>query len=214
MSRQSSIESYFKAKGSLPKSSQTLSCKDMSDMKVKRRNLSIIKSRTPSKSPKKSEENKAVDGIINFSSDNDSESPIKSGENKAVDDVINLCSDDEDVFEISNLRTSTVNLSQGTTSSNDTLLYSVSPETPKKTLPLRTPQKTPQSSSTSQSSQATKLKGTSSPKKFFSPTKNRTVVKRSSKVKRSLSMEMANLAELVEDEIFGNACKDMDDKSE
>lgn len=202
MRRQSSIESYFKAKGSIPKSSQTLGCKDMSDMKVKRRNLSLIKSRTPGKSPKQCEDNKAVDGVIN------------------------LCSDDEDVFEISNSRTSTVNLSQGSTSSNDTLKYSVSPETPKKTLQnsqtsqeshqvLRTPLKTPQSSSTSQSSQGTKLKSTSSPKKFFSPTKNRTVVKRSpSKVKRSLRMEMAILAGLAEDEIFTNACKGMDDKSE
>lgn len=198
MSRQLLIESYFKTKGSTPKSSQSLDSKNMSDKKVKRRNLSLIK-RTPSKSPKKSEENKAVN-------------------------VINLCSDDEDVFDSPKLCTSTVNLSQASTGSDDTLIYSVSPETPKKTLQnfqtpqktrkiLRTPQKTP--SSTTQSSQCTQFKSISSPQKFFSPTKNRTVVKRSpSKVKRSLSMEMASLAELVEDETFAKACEGMDDKSE
>lgn len=204
MSRQLSLESYFKTKGSTPKSSQSLDCKNMSDKKVKRRSLSLIKH---CKSPKKSEENKAVDSIIN------------------------LCSDDEDVFDSPKLCTPkeyivctpTVNLSQGSTGSNDTLIYSVSPETPKKTKQnlqtpqkthqsLRTPQKTPQSSSNPQSS---KLKSTPSPQKFFSPTKNRTVVKRSpSKVKRSLSMEMAGLAELAEDETFANACSGMDDKSE
>lgn len=204
MSRQSSIERYFKAKGSTSKTSQNSDYKNMSHNhnKVKRRNLSLIRSTTPSKSHKIGEENKDVIG-----------------------GVINLCSDDEDDFDSPKLCTSTINLSQGATGSDSTLIYSVSPESPKiKLQNLHTPQKTrqiletlpktPQSSSTSQSSQSTKLKSTP-PQKFFSPTKNRTVVKRSpSKVKRSLSMEMTYLAELAEDEFFAKACEGMDDKSE
>lgn len=197
MKRQSSIECYFKTKGSTSKNSQRLDCKNMSDKKVKRLNLSLIKPTTLSKSPKINEEHEAVSGAIN------------------------LCSDDEDVFDIPKL-----NLSRGSTGSDGTLIYSLSPESPKKTLQnhqtpqktrkiFRTPQKSPQSSSTPHSSQSTNFKSTPSPQKFYSPTKNRTVVKRSSsKVKRSLSMEMANLAELAEDEIFAKACLGMDDKSE
>lgn len=242
MSRQSSIENYFKTKGSAPKklNSQSLDCKNMSDKKVKRRNLSLIKPTTPNKNPKISDENKNVSEVIILSSDDEdlSESPeIRTSSVKLSQGSTGSAGTSSDSS------TRTVKLSQGSTgsggissdSSTRTVIYSLSPVSPKETLQNierlqkschflgtppetchipRTPQKTPQSPSTPQSSQSTKYKSPSSSQKFFSPTKNRTVVKRSpSKVKRSLSMEMASLADLAEDENFAKACEGMDDKS-
>lgn len=155
------------------------------DVAKKRRNLSLVKTPTISKS------SKCTTTAI---------STVKK------EDVICLSSDDENAIsppgETHSL--SQINISNDSNSSQTTILYSLTPLTPVKT-PRKTPLKTPQSSS-SDSFQ------TPSSNKFFSPTKKRNVVKRTP-VKKNLAESFIQPQIYSDDALYTKACEDMDDKS-
>lgn len=122
-------------------------------------------------------------------------------------EVICLSSDDENAPSATD---ESLNLSQnsilrdgaGSNSSQATILYSLTPETP-----VKTPLKTTQTSS----SDSFQSPGS---KKFFSPVKKRNVLKRTP-VKKNLARESFVQLHNVysDDHLFKEACEGMDDKS-
>lgn len=175
MSQQLTITNFFKTK---VHSAQRFN--DMENLKRKKRNLSLIKSPSQTKSPK-----------------------IRIEDKHVVADV-SLLSDDDDDFVSSPPKLRLQNLSQQSNDSDKTVIYSVSPQTPKKT-----PQKTP-STSTAKISPGSR-------DKFFSPSKKRSVKKRTpTKIRRNLAKELSRNADGTEDLAvsgFDQACQGLDDKS-
>ncbi|XP_073953597.1 fanconi-associated nuclease 1-like isoform X2 [Choristoneura fumiferana] len=154
----------------------------MENFKRKKPNLSLTKSPNLAKSPKIRIEDKHV----------------------VVD--VSLLSDDDDDFVTPPPKLRSPNLSQQSNDSDKTVIYSVSPQTPKKT-----PQKTPSISSTAKISSGSK-------DRFFSPSKKRSVKKRTpTKIRRNLAKELTGNAGHTEDledvPGFDKACQGLDDKT-
>lgn len=129
--------------------------------------------------------------------------PAKNPPKKEAE-VICLSSDDENEPSPQKLRNVSQN-SVGSNSSQTTIIYTLTPQTPVKT-PRKTPRKTPHTASSDNCPSTEK-------KKFYSPTKKRNVVKRTA-VKRNLARDTFIQPHIYSDDaLYNKACEDMDDKS-
>lgn len=187
MSRQLSIDTYFKTKSNLPPSG-TKVMNENSNGPKKRRSLSLVKTPTTMKTPKlanpEKKQPKNETEVICLSSD-DENLPSATQEPK-LGHIINNISEESDP-----------------NSSQATIIYTLTPQTPVKT-PQKT-SKTPQGTGDSFQSPNSK--------KFYSPAKKRSVTKRTP-VKRNLARESFIQPRIyADDEMFKQACEGMDDKS-
>lgn len=206
--RQLSLDAYFKSKSSNSPSISKPSKMNTDEVKViKKRTLSLIKSVTPSKSPKVSVHDKNDRDVINLCSDDDEENcsepsgtvlPQKDEESKSTsvrktptandvkieveDSVLALLCDIENICSPKNEVESPTKSTDGneSDSSQKTVIYF----SPKQENLSQSPTKTPLTPSSS------KFKSPQSGKKYFSPNKKRAVYKKIS-VRKDLTQQLA-----------------------
>lgn len=184
MSRQISIDNYFKTKSSAPSGIQIMS--DNKNVAKKRRSLNLVKTPTNKKSSKNASIVKKETEVICLSSSDDENAPSSQESQNSSKKCIR-------------------NDSVDSNSSQATIIYTLTPQTP-----VKTPRKTPRKTSHIGSSDSFESPGS---KKFFSPIKKRNVIKRSP-VKRNLAQESFIQPQVYSDDaLFSKACEDMDDKS-
>ncbi|KAL0820383.1 hypothetical protein ABMA28_006272 [Loxostege sticticalis] len=242
--RQLSLDAYFKSKSSNSPYISKPSKMNTDEVKVtKKRSLSLIKSVTPSKSPKVSVHDKNDRDVINLCSDDEENCsepsgtvvPQKDEESKSIsvcktptandvkteveDSVLALLCDIENICSPKNEVESPRKTTDGneSDSSQKTVIYF----SPKQENLSQTPTKTPLTPSSS------KFRSPQSGNKYFSPNKKRAVYKKIS-VRKDLTQQLAqcdnnqstcynqNLAKCEDKkdhELFNDACLGLDDKT-
>ncbi|XP_063540532.1 fanconi-associated nuclease 1-like [Cydia strobilella] len=134
--------------------------------------------------------------------------PTASPSKRKIEDDRSILSDDDDFC--TPVKSKPLSLSQSSNDSEKTIIYTPSPKKSSQT-PKKTPKSSPNLGSTSKSQTP------SAKDRFFSPTKNRSVKKRTPlKSKRNLSSLLGNgdcLEKSVEEVCFEYACEGMDDKT-